>query len=42
MPKLASGTVLQVAPQVYNHVRALLRAGKSDQIARHRRRCTGS
>jgi hypothetical protein len=31
MSKLASGTVLTVAPQVYDHIRALLRAGKNDE-----------
>jgi hypothetical protein len=30
MPKVADATTPQVAPQLYNHTRALLRAGKND------------
>jgi tetratricopeptide (TPR) repeat protein len=31
MSNLASGTPLKVAPQLYDHIRALLRAGKNDE-----------
>src|SRR5579862_5893803 len=31
MSKIASGTVTKVAPQVYDHIRALLRAGRNDE-----------
>ena len=31
MSNVASGTVPKVAPQVYDHIRALLRAGKNDE-----------
>ena len=31
MSKPARGTVMKVAPQVYDHIRALLRAGRNDE-----------
>ncbi len=31
MPNLASGTAQRVAPEVYDHIRALLQAGKNDE-----------